>query len=363
MTQFKEKAGKDRENASVGLYAYPMLMAADILAYRATHVPVGDDQKQHLELARDIAIKFNNDFAESIARQRLRRRVLPADRAADHRAGDARHVAARRHQEDVEVGSFRLFAHQSDRRCRDHRAEDPQGEDRPRAAALRGRRAEGAGPRRTTSSASMRRSPAPRREAVLRDYGGAQFSAFKPALADLAVEKLAPIAGEMRRLLADPAHIDGVLVDGAERARAIAEKTMDGRQGRGRLHPAGSRQSAVSHVRGDCRLPAGCLPTATGSIRPWSPNASAPRPATAGSSWSSSTTRRNAAARCSIAARRAERTGGALVLLYVIVPSEFKQWVGVENIMRAEAIEEAEATLGTLRRHRPRRQPASSPSW
>ena len=87
MTQFKEKAGKDRENASVGLYAYPVLMAADILAYRATHVPVGDDQKQHLELSRDIAQKFNNDFADSIARGRLRgRHVLPAARARDHRA-------------------------------------------------------------------------------------------------------------------------------------------------------------------------------------------------------------------------------------------------------------------------------------
>ena len=74
MTQFKEKAGKDRENASVGLFDYPVLMAADILAYRATHVPVGEDQKQHLELARDIAQKFNNDFADSIAQQRLRRR-------------------------------------------------------------------------------------------------------------------------------------------------------------------------------------------------------------------------------------------------------------------------------------------------
>ena len=105
MTQFKEKAGKDRENASVGLYAYPNLMAADILVYRATHVPVGDDQKQHLELSRDIAQKFNNDFGESIARTRLWRSVLPAARAADPGTGDAGDVAARRHQENVEVGS------------------------------------------------------------------------------------------------------------------------------------------------------------------------------------------------------------------------------------------------------------------
>ena len=85
MTQFKEKAGKDRENASIGLFVYPALMAADILLYRATHVPVGDDQKQHLELARDIAQKFNNDFAESDRRQRPDGGILPLARAADLR--------------------------------------------------------------------------------------------------------------------------------------------------------------------------------------------------------------------------------------------------------------------------------------
>ena len=140
MTQFKEKAGKDRENASVGLYAYPILMAADILAYRATHVPVGEDQKQHLELARDIAQKFNNDFADSIAAG-FADGLLPAARARDHGPGDARHVLARRHQEDVEVGPVGLFAHQPDRRRRHHRPEDPQGQDRPRAAADRAKRA------------------------------------------------------------------------------------------------------------------------------------------------------------------------------------------------------------------------------
>ena len=110
MTQFKEKAGKDRENASIGLYNYPVLMAADILLYRATHVPVGDDQKQHLELARDIAQKFNNDFAAQIAAQRPRRRVLSAARAADPGAGDAGDEPARRHEEDVEVGPVGIFA-------------------------------------------------------------------------------------------------------------------------------------------------------------------------------------------------------------------------------------------------------------
>ena len=103
MTQFKEKAGKDRENASAGLYVYPNLMAADILLYHATHVPVGEDQKQHLELARDIAQKFNNDFATTIAARGLSGRLLPAARAADHRPRHAGDEFARRHQEDVEV--------------------------------------------------------------------------------------------------------------------------------------------------------------------------------------------------------------------------------------------------------------------
>jgi tryptophanyl-tRNA synthetase len=100
MTQFKEKAGKDRENASVGLFAYPSLMAADILVYRATHVPVGEDQKQHLELC---------------PRARLRRSVLSAHRAVDPGPRDARHEPARRHQEDVQVRSIGLFTHQPDR--------------------------------------------------------------------------------------------------------------------------------------------------------------------------------------------------------------------------------------------------------
>ena len=107
MTQFKEKAGKDRENASVGLYVYPNLMAADILVYRATHVPVGEDQKQHLELSRDIAQKFNNDFARLDPCARLRRCLLPAAGAADPGAGDAGDVAARRLEENVEVGRLR----------------------------------------------------------------------------------------------------------------------------------------------------------------------------------------------------------------------------------------------------------------
>ena len=141
MTQFKEKAGKDRENASVGLYDYPVLMAADILAYRATHVPVGDDQKQHLELSRDIAQKFNNDFAALDPARRVRgRHLLSTAGARHHGTGHARDELARRHQEDVEVGPVRPLAHQHDGRRRHHRQKDPEGEDRSRAAPHRGSR-------------------------------------------------------------------------------------------------------------------------------------------------------------------------------------------------------------------------------
>ena len=125
MTQFKDKAGKDRENASLGLLAYPSLMAADILLYRATHVPVGDDQKQHLELTRDIAQKFNSDFSDRIAETGLGVDMVvgeerltgyfPLTEPADRRAGATRHEPAGRHQEDVEIRCVRPVAYQPDR--------------------------------------------------------------------------------------------------------------------------------------------------------------------------------------------------------------------------------------------------------
>ena len=141
MTQFKEKAGKDRENASVGLYDYPVLMAADILLYRATHVPVGEDQKQHLELSRDIAQKFNNDFGDSIRSHGFNDGLF-FPQPEPLITGPATRVMtlARRHQEDVEIGFVGQFADQSHRRCRHHRAEDPQGEDRSGAVAVGGKR-------------------------------------------------------------------------------------------------------------------------------------------------------------------------------------------------------------------------------
>jgi tryptophanyl-tRNA synthetase len=227
MTQFKEKAGKDRENASVGLFAYPSLMAADILAYLATHVPVGDDQKQHLELARDIAIKFNNDFAESIAAHGFGEAFFPvteplitgpATRVMSLRDGtkkmsksDPSDYSRINLTDDSDQIALKLRKAKTDPEPLPSETEGLKA--RPEADNLVGIYAALAGETK---------------EAVLRDFGGAQFSVFKPALADLAVARLSPIAGEMRRLLADPGHIDAVLIEGAGRAAAIADKTMDG---------------------------------------------------------------------------------------------------------------------------------------
>ena len=227
MTQFKEKAGKDRENASVGLYDYPVLMAADILLYRATHVPVGDDQKQHLELTRDIAIKFNNDFAGSIASNGFGDAFFPvteplitgpATRVMSLRDGtkkmsksDPSDYSRINLTDDTDTIAQKLRKAKTDPHAL---PSEPEGlKERPEADNLVGIYA---------ALADVTR------EDVLREFGGAQFSAFKPALADLAVARLAPIAGEMRKLLADPGHIDAILADGAGRAAAIAEKTMAG---------------------------------------------------------------------------------------------------------------------------------------
>src|SRR4051812_47283131 len=210
MTQFKEKAGKDRENASVGLFAYPTLMAADILLYRATHVPVGEDQKQHLELTRDIAQKFNNDFAESIAEHGFGEAFFPltepliggpAARVMSLRDGtkkmsksDSSDYSRINLTDDADTISQKIRKAKTD-------PEPLPGEEaalasRPEADNLVGIHAALAG-----------RSKAE----VLHDFGGAQFSTFKAALVDLAVDKLGPIGAEMRRLNADPGHIDRLL--------------------------------------------------------------------------------------------------------------------------------------------------------
>ena len=212
MTQFKDKAGRNRENVSLGLFAYPALMAADILVYHATHVPVGEDQKQHLELTRDIAAKFNNDYGveffpltepviEGVATRvmslrdgtRKMSKSDPSDQSRINMSDGADAIAAKLRRARTDPDPLP--------------SEVAGLEGRPEAANLVNIYAALAG---TTP------------EAVLREHGGAQFSAFKPALADLAVSEIAPIGREMERRMEDPGEIDAALARGAERARQIA---------------------------------------------------------------------------------------------------------------------------------------------
>src|SRR6201746_890534 len=225
MTQFKEKAGKDRENASIGLYDYPVLMAADILAYRATHVPVGEDQKQHLELTRDIAQKFNTDFSSSIAAHGhgdkffpLPEPVItgPATRVMSLRDGtkkmsksDPSDYSRINLTDDADDIAQKVRKAKTDPEPLPH---DEKGlENRPEADNLVG-----------IFAALANKTKAE----VLGEFGGAQFSGFKSNLVDLAVAKLSPIAAEMKRLMQEEAYVDSVLIDGADRARAIASETM-----------------------------------------------------------------------------------------------------------------------------------------
>ena len=226
MTQFKEKAGKDRENASVGLFAYPNLMAADILVYRGTHVPVGDDQKQHLELSRDIAQKFNNDFAGSIAANGHEDGFFPlpeplitgpATRVMSLRDGSKK--MSKSDPSDLSRIKLSDDADQIATKIRKART-DPE----PLPSEIKGLEGRREAENLVGIYAALAgTSP----EAVLAEFGGGQFSTFKQALADLCIDKLAPITGEMRRLQADSAHIDSVLADGGARAEVIAAKTMD----------------------------------------------------------------------------------------------------------------------------------------
>ncbi|GHE54511.1 tryptophan--tRNA ligase [Camelimonas fluminis] len=225
MTQFKEKAGKDRENASVGLFTYPDLMAADILVYRATHVPVGEDQKQHLELTRDIAQKFNNDFAESIARNGFGETYFPL--AEPLIQGPARRVMSLRDgakkmskSDPSDYSRINLTdgpdaIAQKVRKAKTDAEPLPSEEEglanRPEADNLVG-----------IYAALSGRAKAD----VLSEFGGSQFSIFKSALVDLSVSHLGPIGSEMQRLVADADYIDAVLVDGADRARVLADQTM-----------------------------------------------------------------------------------------------------------------------------------------
>ena len=217
MTQFKEKAGKQRENASVGLYVYPSLMAADILAYKATHVPVGEDQKQHLELTRDIAQKFNHDFGAEIFPL-----IEPLIFGEATRVMSLRDGAAKMSKSDGSDASRINLTDDADAIAHKIRRARTDPEPLPETPEGLAGRAEAANLVGIFAALSDRSAGD-----VLAEFGGRGFAEFKPALSDLAVAVLSPVAAELRRLMADPGHVDSVLATGAERAAAIADPVLD----------------------------------------------------------------------------------------------------------------------------------------
>jgi tryptophanyl-tRNA synthetase len=235
MTQFKEKAGKDRENASVGLFAYPSLMAADILAYRATHVPVGDDQKQHLELTRDIAQKFNNDYSARIkelalgVEMQMGRETVngyfpltePLIGGAATRIMSLRDGSKKMSKSDPSDMSRINLTDTEDDIAKKIRKAKTDTEPLPSDVDGLTGRAEA-----TNLVGILAALTDTTPEKVLNDHGGKAFSEFKPHLAEVAIEIVSPITSEMRRLMSDPSYIDQVLANGGERASAMAAETL-----------------------------------------------------------------------------------------------------------------------------------------
>ncbi len=216
MTQFKDKAGKHAENASVGLFCYPDLMAADILTYHATHVPVGEDQKQHLELTRDIALKFNHDYGVDFFPI-----VEPVIRGPATRIMSLRDGTAKMSKSDPSDQSRINLTDNADTIAKKLRKAKTDPDPLPETAAGLSDRPEARN--LVNIYAALADTTV---DAVLAEYGGQQFGAFKPALADLAVAKLTPISIEMSRLMQDTAEIDRILGRGAERAEAIARPIL-----------------------------------------------------------------------------------------------------------------------------------------
>ena len=216
MTQFKDKAGKNRENASVGLFAYPTLMAADILVYHATHVPVGEDQKQHLELTRDVAIKFNHDFGvdffpviEPVIEGTATRVMSLRDGTKKMSKSDPSDMSRINLTDSADTIQKKLRRARTDS---EPMADSLQGlEHRPEARNLV-----------NIFAALAGQDP----KTVVEKYAGCQFSEFKPDLVQLAVEKIAPVTDEMNRLMKDPAEIDRILGQGADKAAGIAEPIL-----------------------------------------------------------------------------------------------------------------------------------------
>ena len=216
MTQFKDKAGKNTENVSLGLFAYPALMAADILIYHATHVPVGDDQKQHLELTRDIAAKFNHDYGvdffpitEPVIEGAATRVMSLRDGSKKMSKSDPSDASRINMTDDADAIAKKIRKAKTDP---DALPSELAGLDnRPEARNL------------VNIYAALNEQSV---EDALKEVGGQQFGTFKPALAELAVSKLAPISSEMARLMDDPAEIDRILAVGAEQARAITAPVL-----------------------------------------------------------------------------------------------------------------------------------------
>jgi tryptophanyl-tRNA synthetase len=218
MTQFKDKSGKDRERVSVGLFDYPVLQAADILAYKATHVPTGEDQKQHLELSRDIADRFNREFnAPGFFPLPEPLTTGPGARIMSLKDGSKKMSKS----DPSDQSRINLLDTPDDIAKKIKRATTDPDVLPSEVKGLEGRN-------EAANLVGIYAVLAGKSEAdVLREFGGKGFGVFKPALADLAVAKLGPVADAMRRLMSDPAEVDRVLTDGARRANAIAQPVME----------------------------------------------------------------------------------------------------------------------------------------
>ncbi len=216
MTQFKDKAGSGAEKVSLGLYAYPALMAADILLYHATHVPVGEDQKQHVELTRDIANKFNHDFKVDFFPETNPVIEGPATRVMNLRDGTKK--MSKSGESDMERINMTDTADLIAKKFKKAKT-DPE----PLPETLDGLSARPEAKNLVDIYAGLSGQTS---KQVIAEYAGAGWGRFKPALADLAVEKLAPISSEMARYMDDKAEIDRILARGAEKARAIADPIL-----------------------------------------------------------------------------------------------------------------------------------------
>ncbi len=217
MTQFKEKAGKDKEKASIGLYVYPILMAADIMLYDATHVPVGDDQKQHLELCRDIAQKFNNDYKvidflvppEPLIQKQFSRIMSLKDGSKKMSKSDDSDLSRINLKDDKDSISNKIKKAKTDQHPIP--IEIKELENRPEAENLIG----------IYSSLKNQKI-----EKTLEEFGGKNFSEFKTNLSDQLIERISPITREINKLLDNPDYLDKILFSGGEKANAIAEKKV-----------------------------------------------------------------------------------------------------------------------------------------